>query len=156
MWVKPSLLQEGVFWSNLGGGTENSIFFNGTHIYAKHYNSVSGNVYAGALIPVNVNKWYFIVCFFDETNEVCGSSVNGSGYSEVSKTGIKTADGSSNLHIGGWFSASYSRSMLGLYQDVMVFNRKLTSSEISELYGKRKIIFFYPNQRGISFSSIPG
>ena len=76
-------------------------------------------------------NWYHLVLTYDNVSETCYRYVNGVGSADASFSGdIATND--DNVYIGRGVGASYPVD--GIIDEVRIYNRALSASEIKQLY----------------------
>jgi hypothetical protein len=85
-------------------------------------------------IPISLNTWYFVVVTYNGNTKNVSAYVNGiyNGSRVVSVTGAINDGG--NFKIGTYGGGSPSKSFNGSVDDVFVYSRILSASEISLLY----------------------
>jgi hypothetical protein len=103
-----------------------SIYFAGANLYCA-YSSVVNN---GSATAISVNTWYHILITYNTGSTTL--YVNGTQRgSTISGTNSKNG-----LTIGGGADSGGSYPFSGLVDDLRVYNRVLTSGEISSIYAK--------------------
>jgi len=100
-------------------------------------------------LQLNIGEWYHVVGIRDSgTNYIYVNGVSGSG---GSGTPQYTSD--TNFEIGGILNAG-CRYFNGSIDEVMIFNRSLSESEIKELYVKGRANWDYTDYQDVEDGSV--
>ena len=95
-----------------------------------HYNTTDGtNFRSDTVTTINTNKWYHVVSVYDGSNIYF--YVNGS-FSSSGSIGAEPQESNYNIWIGDSFTGLGNFN--GSLDDVRIYNRALSASEVSQLY----------------------
>lgn len=86
---------------------------------------------------IGTNKWYHLAAVLKANGSVAGYT---DGARALSKSGCKHIPTLPNafFRIGRWDSGSYPYNLNGLADDVMIYNRALSDSEIKQIFNAQK------------------
>lgn len=121
----------GAYW-NGSSGNQSWIFYvnNGTLSFFSNLSSGSITV-TGGTVPLN--QWNFVAFSVDDKNEI---SLYLNGVQTTSAVSLSLLSNSINLTLGNLGTYNASRTMYGLLDQVRVFDRALTVSEMDVLYNE--------------------
>mgnify|MGYP003144272101 CR=1 FL=1 len=121
----------GAYW-NGSSGNQSWIFYvnNGTLSFFSNLTSGSITV-TGGTVPLN--QWNFVAFSIDDKNQI---SLNLNGAITTSAVSLSLRSNSINLTLGNLGPYNASRTMYGLLDQVRVFNRALSASELNVLYNE--------------------
>jgi hypothetical protein len=121
----------GAYW-NGSSGNQSWIFYvnNGTLSFFSNLTSGSITV-TGGTVPLN--QWNFVAFSIDDKNQI---SLNLNGAITTSAVSLSLRSNSINLTLGNLGPYNAGRTMYGLLDQVRVFNRALSASELNVLYNE--------------------
>ncbi len=86
-------------------------------------------------LAVNDGEWHLIVVTRDRTANMFNMYIDGILENTMADTGFVFSNGiNSPLEIGKWASESYGGTYAGLIDEIQIFNRALSASEIAAIY----------------------
>jgi hypothetical protein len=129
MWVKATSLTGNVFWSR-SGSWDTYGYVGGDGFIRFSYNGAYMDTASGAL---PTDTWTFL-CFQKTTGTTGQIYVNGSQSGSDGTIG-STLTSSENINLGNYYDGDLSSYKFeGKIEDFAIFNRTLTTTEISNLY----------------------
>jgi len=138
LWAKPDAITgHDILFSS--GGANYYVSFNGDNMRVSYENSIGVQVSQSTPVTINAGEWHLYTWVF----EVSGSDVNigyykdGSSLAPTSFSGGYSPNYGSNFIIGN-FQPSSSYSFNGSLDNVMVYDRALSGSEVSAIYDLQK------------------
>ncbi len=135
-WMKPSTNTDSIITKGASRGSATTrnldIFGNGTDLVWVASNGSSYLWTAQTPFP-SLGQWHYVVATWDGTTSANGTKLylNGVLVDSQTSTGTTLAD-TFNLYLGGAVNSTFFYT--GQLDDVRVYNRSLTNSEISYLY----------------------
>jgi len=134
-WVYSNTYTSNMFIFEKGNvNTQYSLFFSGGLIFRTYNSAGTGDTFTTTLATAGISNgnWYNIVAVYNGTGKeiyVNGVWKNSKAYSQTLKTGLGTAE-----RIGAYGGSSQSYYFNGSIDEVKIFNRSLSATEISNLY----------------------
>jgi hypothetical protein len=118
--------------------------------WAIFYHSGAGTEVVGSATPANINtgQWYHVVAGYDATRQKLFIAIDGD-YAEGDATNQITTAGTVDFAVGGWF-ASGSNFCDGVIDEVALWSRALSSSDITKLYAGGTGVFYAAFDDGAS------
>ena len=116
-----------------GGGFEYALRFSGGTIVFVAFQTSGATFGTAEGGSFTVDEWTFVYCEVDNASGSLGISVNGGALTESTDLTGSMGNGSATLNFGE--RADGANAFLGAIAEVKIFENKLTSEEISILFG---------------------
>jgi hypothetical protein len=151
MWVKLNTeIGSGGFWSLFSSGNSTThtafeIFYDyngGTRRIEMSYSQFGvGSTWATYNVTMGTSNWYHLVLTYDASIHKVAGYVNNVALTAVSASGNGTSGGSNYTSMACFYDASGGFASIKA-DEVGVWNRVLTSTEVSQLYNSGKSIAY--------------
>jgi hypothetical protein len=105
------------------------------------YMEGAGGGWQCATPALNTNQWYYVTLTYNRTHGT--SYINGTQVKQTT-TGLIDVDESHNWYLGQMPTEAWDTPLKGWIDDVMIFSKVLTSTEVSNIYASN-IARFYPS-----------
>jgi hypothetical protein len=131
LWINPRVVSgnHGIFGSNYGGGSTSRLYYDGVSFqYANDANTGS----AGFTVPLVINTWYHVVL----TSNGSLHSLYVDGVSRGTPATI--TDSKFVFKVFGGLSTVPDLPWSGMIDDIRIYNRALSATEVKQLYNLGK------------------
>jgi hypothetical protein len=124
------------YWNGVGGNSVITPYIGSSNLNFHvdfHWNDSTSTFYQDFTTPITIGKWYFVSVTYDGSSirsyvGAAGGTLTAGTVTAATKTFVSSANGST---IGSAGSTEYWN---GYLDDMRVYNRALSASEVAELY----------------------
>lgn len=141
-WYYPTANTTGALYNNRTGvGNGIAVFHIGSNI--RFDTSDVSQFTAGTL---TLNKWHFIGCIYDKTNNIKKIYINGNQVGETATIGnLNTVGTIASIGASSTNDAGGGNTVSGSISDVRIYGTALTDSDLKDLYSKAGYVDNYNN-----------